>query len=135
MQRYGMSEHNLLNLHLCCSLMYEFMLLGVILLRKSTYSSEWNCVISRFVAGFARYDTEKCQPRTSGVLHTYEDFHLFVESIVHDEGVTHPYTSGLHPGSWKPFRPVFETVQRMGYSRMPRTIVEGPDIRVEEITL
>lgn len=31
------------------------MLLGVIRLRKSTYSSEWNCVISRLVAGFARY--------------------------------------------------------------------------------
>lgn len=36
--------------------MYEFMLLGLIRFRKSTYSSEWNCDISRFVAGFALYE-------------------------------------------------------------------------------
>ena len=31
------------------------MLLGVILLRNSMYSSEWNWVISLFVAGLARW--------------------------------------------------------------------------------
>ena len=41
--------------HLCCSLTYEFMFPGVTRARNSTYSSEWNWVISLFVAGFARW--------------------------------------------------------------------------------
>ncbi len=41
-------------LNLACSLTKLSMLSGVTRWRNSTYSSVWNCDISRFVAGFAR---------------------------------------------------------------------------------
>lgn len=49
--------------------------------------------------------------------------------------MTHPYSSGFHPGNGKPFGTAHETVQSMGYIRMPRAIVEAPNIRVEKIAL
>lgn len=30
---------------------------------------------------------------------TYEDFHLLVQTVVHDEGMTHPYTCRFHPAT------------------------------------
>lgn len=48
---------------------------------------------------------EKCRHKrvsgwllgTEGRSNMYEDFHAFVEAIVHDQGMTHPYTGRLHP--------------------------------------
>lgn len=81
--------------------MKEFILDGEILFKKSTYSSEWNWVISRFVAGLARY-TELPEVRrevrvryvAEGLAH--ENLHPLVEAIVHDERMAHPYPCGLH---------------------------------------
>ena len=91
--------------------MYEFMFVGVTRLRKSTYSSEWNCVISRFVAGFALCwcpskpalgvtDKDRSSAREmnkSEKLATHENLHLLVKPIVHNQRMTHAYTSRLHP--------------------------------------
>ena len=37
------------------------------------------------------------QLRSSSIMMTHEDLHLLVQSIVHNERVTHPYARWLHP--------------------------------------
>jgi hypothetical protein len=58
---------------------------GVTRDKNSTYSSEWNCVISRFVAGFARFCAGISIRERKPIVGTYEYLHLLVEPVVHDQ--------------------------------------------------
>lgn len=120
-----------LSAHLCCSFTWEFMLLGVILLRNSMYSSEWNCVISRFVAGLARYIEISMMKMRDGFL-SYKDFHFLIETIIHDEGMAHPDSRGLHSVD-RHFSTWYDRDWK--YPRMPWTIMKPTNIWVEEIAL
>lgn len=67
---------------------------------------------------------------------TYEDFHFFVEPIVHHKRVTHAYASRLHPvANTIIINLRFTQKYAKHYLRMPRSIVKATDVRIEKITL
>jgi Leu/Phe-tRNA-protein transferase len=63
----------------------------------------------------------------------YKNFHFLVETIIHDERVTHAYASGLHPRSKSKI--YLPRLYMIWNARMARAVVEPSDIRVEKVTL
>ena len=66
---------------------------------------------------------------------THVDFHLLVETIVHDQCVSHPYARRLHPVGTTHVRSQLRGIVWTRCVRVSRSVMEATDIRVKEVTL